>query len=180
MVKDRFFYNILYFVMVYILFVYLLLFISGCAPTVKNHIIIPEIEIPKEEKFVPVEEINKPKKPNPIFYTKELAVTDDPKKIEYFAFTSDEFNKIVQLSKSFDAQGEVIKAYIDIIDLKIKANNSLKDMLDDRSLIAQYYADLYIDESNLRLQENYIYKRDKIINKSIMVIQSMFLLAIIL
>lgn len=170
----------LIFIFLCIIVFWLMVLCEGCAPVVKDHIIIPEIEIPQEEKFVPVEGIKKPKKPKPVFYTNELVSTDDPKKIEYFAFTSDEFSKILQLSKSFDAQDKVIRAYIDIIDFKVKINNDLRKILNDRNLIIQYYADLYIDENNLRLQENYINKKDKIINRSIIVIQGIVLLAVIL
>jgi hypothetical protein len=160
--------------------IYVFVTLIGCAPVVKDHIIIPEIEIKKDEKIVPHSLIEKPKKPNPILYNSELAEVKDISEVEYFAFTSDEFKKIIQLSKSFDAQRELIETYIDLINLKIGINNDLIDIIDNKKNMTQYYADLYINENNIRVQENYIREREKILDKSIIIIQSIVLLAIVL
>lgn len=173
--------NRIHYLLIYLLFLaFVICYISGCAPAVKNHIVIPEITIERDETIPVGKKIDKPKKPNPILYDKDLAVTQDPSKIKYFAFTPEEFKKIVQLSQSFDAQGDLIEAYVDLINLKIGINNDLIDLLNNKRDITQYYADLYINENNLRLQEHYIKERERILDKIVIILQTVVLLAIAL
>ena len=152
----------------------MLLCAIGCAPRIIPPIEVPVIEIETEsiEEFKPEEKLEKPEKPNPIYLNTEFSKIRDIKQIKYFAFNKKEFPKILQLSKAFDAQEKIINSYEDIINLEIQVNNNLKNIINDRTLITQHYADLYVNEQNLRLQQEYKYEKDKFLDKMLLYLQS--------
>lgn len=162
------------------LFISCLLLSGGCTPKLIEPIKIPTIEMQERQPFIPNEKIEKPKKPNPILLEKDFAKTNDENNIEYFAFNKEEFAKIIQLSMAFDAQDKVIDSYTNMINLEIDINNDLKNLVNNKTNMEQYFADLYVNEQNLRLQENYQYEKQKFFDKLLLFIQSTVLLGILL
>lgn len=152
----------------------------GCAPAIKENILIPDITMTQEEVFVPKEKILKPEKPNPIILGENFSKIEDSRQTKYFAFENEEFKKVIQLSQAFDKQDELIESYLDLINLHIGVNNYLKDIIYGKNMMLQHYSDLYVNEQNLRLQENYLNKQGKIIDRAIIIIQTIVILALAL
>lgn len=152
--------------------IFSLSFIYGCAPKLIDPIRLPEIPIEKEEVKFDGVRIEKPDKPKPILFTKDLILADSTNDITYFAFDAKEFSKIVQLSKAFDVQEEIISLQEDEINKRILRSNGLIDTLNEKNAIAQNFADLYINEKNLRNQEVYQCERDKRYNKILLYVET--------
>lgn len=150
----------------------LVLFVTGCAPKNIEPIRIPQIEVEESELFIPEDRIEKPEKPNPLPLDTEFSESATSRDIAYFAFKPVEFAKIVQLSKAFDAQGRVIDNYVEIINAEMEVSNSLKRLVSGKNMVAQHFADLYINEQNMRLQEEYERKKEKIFDKILLYLQS--------
>jgi len=155
-------------------------FISGCAPGIMNKVQLQQIELETVPPFNPPIEIQKPEKPIPIFLDGDFNKTDNTETLEYFAFNKEEFVKIIQLSQAFDIQNQLSYLYVGMINAEIETNNDLKELLGRKDIVSQHFADLYINEQNLRLQENYQHKKSKILDRIILFIQSGVIIALIL
>ncbi|MCF7910880.1 hypothetical protein K9L16_04365 [Candidatus Pacearchaeota archaeon] len=156
------------------------LFIFGCGGKEIQPITIPKANFEKTEKFVIEEYINKPERPNLQTYDELFNEEQDPEKIHYFVFDKYEFAKIVALSKAFDGQKEMINQLSVIINLKIDEINSLKELIVSKEILAEHIAVLYINEQNIRKEENQTYKIQRLTDKVFMFIQSGVIVALAL
>jgi hypothetical protein len=154
--------------------------IYGCAPAIMEKVQLQQIELNQTPPFTTDLTVPKPEKPVPIFLDGDFNKTDNSDSLVYFAFNSEEFAKIIQLSQGFDVQSQVIYYCLDIINKEISVNNDIKEMLGRKDMISQHFADLYINEQNLRLQENYEYKKEKFLDRIFLFIQSGVIIALIL
>lgn len=168
------------FALMIIVLIFLYAFSYGCAPATINKVQLQTMEFDKAPPFDLPIKLEKPEKPIPIFLDGDFNKTENIDNLEYFAFNKDEFIKIIHLSKMFDVQGEVIYLCVDIINEEIKTNNDLKELLGRKNSISQHFADLYINEQNLRLQENYQHEKENLINKVFLFIQSGIIIALVL
>ena len=163
-----------------LILIFLFSFTYGCSPAVLNKVELQQIEMDYMPPFELPVDIIKPDKPVPVMLDGDFNQPDDTGKVEYFAFSNEEFVKIIQLSQAFDFQQKLIYYCTEIINDEISVNNDLKEMLGRKDTISQHFADLYINEQNLRLQETYQYEKEKILDKIFLFIQSGVILALIL
>ena len=112
-----------------IIFIFLFSFTYGCAPAVLEKVQLQQIEMELMPQYNPPVQIVKPEKPNPIMLDGDFNQTDNTETIEYFAFSNEEFVKIIQLSQAYDLQEQLGYIYLNIINGEIDVNNSLKEML---------------------------------------------------
>lgn len=162
-----------------IAFIFLFSFTYGCAPRILDKVELQQVMFKPKPEYIPPMDIEKPEKPEPIFLDGDFNKTDDMEKVEYFSFNKTEFTKIIQLSQAFDVQQSIMYFYVGIINGEIDVNNDLKETLTMKDIKAQHFADLYINEQNLRLQENYQYEKEKILNKIIIIIQTGVILGLV-
>lgn len=155
-------------------------FTYGCVPAVMEKVKLQQIELEATPLFNPPIQIVKPEKPNPIFLDGDFNQTDSSDNLEYFAFDKKEFVKIIQLSQSFDILDQLTYLYVGMINTEINTNNDLREMLARKDIVAQHFADLYINEENLRLQENNQHEKTKIFDKIIIFVQTGIILALVL
>jgi hypothetical protein len=156
-----------------ILLIICLLFCFGCS----NKIEIKPIEISKSnfiksEKFILKDIIEKPEKPSYLLLDDTFQLVDDTDLVSYFAFSVDEFPKIIALSKSFDNQQLLITQLVNIININIDEINSLKDLIESKDQLANNLNLLYMNEQQQRLLEKQDYKFQHLIDKIFIVIQS--------
>lgn len=155
-------------------------FMYGCTPAVMDKVQIQQLNMEMVPSFDPPIKVNKPENPIPIFLDGDFNKVDNIDNLEYFAFNKEEFLKIIQLDQSFDVLNQLSYFYIGFINEEIETNNDLRDLINRKDIISQHFADLYINEQNLRLQENYQNEKDKILDKIFLFIQSGVILALIL
>lgn len=165
---------------IYNIIIILSLFIFGCGGKEIQPITIPKANFEKTEDFVIKEHINKPDKPNLQTYDKLFNETQDPNKIHYFVFDKYEFAKIVALSKAFDGQKEMIDQLSIIINLKIDEINALKELIVSKEILTEHMAILYVNEQNIRKEENRTYQIQKLTDRIFMFIQSGVIVALAL
>jgi len=164
-----------------LIIIFLFSFTYGCAPAILNKVELQQIELDYMPPFELPVKIEKLEKPSPIALDGDFNKTDNNmENVEYFAFNKEEFVKIIQLSQGFDFQQDLIYYCVDIINSEINVNNDLKEMLGRKDTISQHFADLYINEQNLRLQETYQHEKEKILDRLLIFIQSGVILALIL
>lgn len=168
------------FILLAVTLIFLFNFTYGCAPAIMEKVQLQQIELEPTPLFTVDLTVPKPEKPIPILLDGDFNQVDNSDDIIYFAFDATEFAKIVQLNQGFDAQSQVIYYCLDIINEEISVNNDLKEMLGRKDAISQHFSDLYINEQNLRLQENYQHEKESIMNKTIMIIEAITILGLAL
>lgn len=165
---------------IFLILIFLFSFTYGCAPAVMNKVQLQQIELEMTPSFNLPVQIEKPDKPEPVFLDGDFNQTDNMEIVKYFAFHNDEFVKVIQLSQAFDYQQQLVYYCMSIINEEISVNNDLKEMLGRKDSISQHFSDLYINEQNLRLQENYQHEKEKILDRILIFIQTGVILALIL
>lgn len=171
--------NFIYiFIIMLVLFFWLIISCGGCAPKLVDPIRFQKVEFEATEKFISADKIDKPDKPSPIFLGSDFKQVGQVKDAVYFAFTVSDFAKIVQLSKAFDAQDQVIKDYSVVIEADVVTINKLKEIIVLKETTIDYFSELYTNELNLRKQEEYQNKVDSMFYKVLVVVQNGVIIAL--
>jgi hypothetical protein len=137
---------------------------------------LPESNIKKVETFK-VNPVKKPEKPEYILLDSEYNPTDKSN-AKYFAFTPEEFAKIVGLSKSFEAQSDILKEYNELLNLRTEQLNVMIDLIHSKETLNQHLYTMYKLEHELRLTEKQNYVITDIMNKVFIVIQAGVIVAL--
>ena len=150
----------------------------GCATPKFDPITIPQANFEKSKSFVISEKINKPSRPDFILLDANFKPTDDTSNASYFAFTPDNFAKIVALSTAFDGQDKMIDAMSSVINLRIDEINALKELVATKEILSQHIAVLYANEQQIRYLEQNNLTVERLMNRIFMVIQSGVIIAL--
>jgi hypothetical protein len=143
----------------------------GCAPSKFEPYKPPTIEFDETKKYDPdLSNLSKPKKPDFIFLDKNFEVVDNINEAEYAALNKNNLDKILQLSKKYNIQQDIIKDQIDLVNLRINQINSLKELYNIQEMQTNEYISLYTDSRNQYLQERYENKMNEFINNTFMYI----------
>ncbi len=154
-----------------------LLFLLGCAPKIEP-IQIPKAEFDKTQSFNIEEHIEKPTRPDFILLNKDFEITQNNDEAEYFAFTPNEFAKIIALSTSFDSQREMIDQLENIVNLRIDEINALKELVATKEVLSEHLAVLYANEQTIRQIESRNYTIERLSNRLVMILQTGAIIAL--
>ena len=161
-----------------ILCILVFFFLFGCSIKNIDPIIIPTSNFEKTENFVIETHVEKPAKPNYILLDSNFQKTTNTKEIKYFAFTSEEFAKIIALSKSFDSQKDMINELEKLVNIKIEQINTLKEITVLKENLSQHLALLYSNEQNIRSLESRNFQVRQIMDRVFMIIQAGVIIAL--
>ena len=139
------------------------LFVS-CAPAKFEPYKPPKVEFEETERYdLDLSEFNKPEKPNFIYLDENFEPVQDKNKAKYAALSNTELKKILELSKLYDAQIEVIKDQKDLVNIHIDQINALKELIELKQLQTEQYISLYATARNQYRQERYDHKIDNMV-----------------
>ncbi len=155
------------------------LFMIGCAAKIEP-IQIPKAEFSITESFVIQEHIEKPIRPDFILLDGNFEITQDSHQAEYFAFTPNNFAKIIALSTSFDSQKEMIDQLENIVNLRIDEINALKELIATKEILSEHLAVLYANEQQIRQIEARNYTIERLSNRLVMILQTGAIIALVI
>lgn len=156
-----------------ILFITLLIsisfLISGCGPAKFEPYKPPKLDIEKVEEYNPdLSGLKKPEKPNFIYLDENFDKVDDKSKAKYAALSNEELKKILNLSNLYNTQQEVIKDQKELVNIRIRQINALKEIVELKEYQMDQYISLYANARNDYLQERYENKMSNLLNRTVM------------
>ncbi len=151
-----------------IILLILLIFVSSCAPKKFVPFRPIEVEAKHTERYVLDNLFEKPSSPKQILLDKDFKVTTIKKEAKYIAFEPTEFAKIVILNKIYNAQTELIKDHVALINVHIEIINAMKDLMALKNAEVNEYISLWANAENAYREERHNHKWDNAINKTAM------------
>jgi PBP1b-binding outer membrane lipoprotein LpoB len=142
----------------------LALFMGGCATNFEPY--VPErVNFEETEAYVlDLSRIEKPTKPQGIYLDKDMLPTP-PENAVYFAFSAEEFKKIMALSELFNSQQDLLKEHETLVNTHIAQINALKELIAIKDAKVEAYIQLWANSENAYRQERAEHMRDGIVNK---------------
>lgn len=162
-----------------ILLIFLIFFINGCAPKQPVPISFPKSNFEITKQYSLDELPAKPDKPIYILLDINLNPIENIEDAEYFAFSNEEFKKIIELSEGFNLRDKIIKDQVVLVNLHINTINQLKELIHTQEVTLDYISKLYSNEQYQRQLEKYDSKWSDIQQKVLLILQSGVILGLI-
>ncbi len=158
----------------------ILLVTFGCAPKPIDPIEFPKAQFERTESYVLKGDLpEKPEKPELIPLDGNFRLSDLDE-AEYFAISTDEFNKILQVLQGFNTQKEIIEEQVVLVNLHISTINQLKELIHIQEVTMDHLARLYANEQYLRQVQLHEARWNDITQKAMLVVQAGLIIGLVL